>query len=109
MNGLPADPGQEGPGALEAFLEAAPDAIVFVDAAGRVVSANRLAARMFGYSRQELLRRRVELLVPDWSRADPAGRRGSLPGEAPAGPPGEGRELSGRRKDGTEFALELRL
>ena len=101
--------GLSSPMALEGFLEAAPDAIVVVDQSGNIVIVNQLAERLFGYSRHELLGMQIEGLVPQRFRARHAGDRGSYFCEPHTRPMGEGRELSGRRKDGSEFPVEISL
>src|SRR5215471_29847 len=63
----------------------------------------------FGYRREELIGRPVELLIPEWfSKRHPADRE-AFPAAPEARPMGAGRELYGRRKDGSEFALEIGL
>ena len=101
--------GLSSPVALEGFLEAAPDAIVVVDRAGNIVIVNQLAERLFGYSRQELLGMQIEGLVPQRFREPHAGYRNDYFREPHTRPMGEGRELSGRRKDGSEFPVEISL
>src|SRR6187549_797749 len=101
--------GLSSPMALEGFLEAAPDAIVVVDGSGHIVIVNQLAERLFGYSRQELLDIQIEELVPQRFNAHHAGYRDSYFREPRTRPMGEGRELSGRRKDGSEFPVEISL
>jgi PAS domain S-box-containing protein len=98
-----------GPTALQAFLEAAPDAIVVVDTDGRIVIVNQLTERMFGYTREELFGKTVELLVPERYRATHARDRSAYFHGPRTRPMGEGRELSGRRKDGTTFPVEISL
>jgi PAS domain S-box-containing protein len=95
--------------ALEGFLEAAPDAIVVVDQPGSIVIVNQLAERLFGYSRQELLGMQIEGLVPKRFRERHTGYRNDYFHEPRTRPMGEGRELSGRRKDGSEFPVEISL
>ena len=97
------------PTALQGFLEAAPDAIVVVDTDGRIVIVNQLTERMFGYPREELIGKTVELLVPERYRPTHTGDRSAYFREPRTRPMGEGRELSGRRKDGTEFPVEISL
>jgi PAS domain S-box-containing protein len=97
------------PTALLGFLDAAPDTIVVVDTAGSIVIANGLAEKMFGYSREELIGRPIELLVPERFRGGHVGYRTNYFHEPRTRPMGEGRELAGRRKDGTEFTVEISL
>jgi PAS domain S-box-containing protein len=101
--------GLSSPMALEGFLEAAPDAIVVVDRSGHIVIVNQLAERLFAYSRQELLGMPIEGLVPQRFRERHAGYRNDYFREPRTRPMGEGRELSGRRKDGSEFPVEISL
>lgn len=95
--------------AFRVFLDAAPDAIVVVDNSGHIVMANKLAEIMFGHSREELLSQRVEILLPEKSRAAHVGYRTGYFQDPKIRPMGEGRELLGRRKDGTEFPIEISL
>ena len=101
--------GLSSPLALEGFLEAAPDAIVVVDWSGHIVIVNQLAERLFGYSRQELLGMQIEGLVPQRFSEQHAKHRNNYSREPHTRPMGEGRELSGRRKDGSEFTVEISL
>src|SRR4249919_461639 len=101
--------GLSSPMALEGFLEAAPDAIVVVDPSGDIVIVNQLAERLFGYARQELIGMPIEGLVPHRFREHHAGHRNNYFREPHTRPMGEGKELSGRRKDGSEFPVEISL
>jgi PAS domain S-box-containing protein len=101
--------GLSSPTALRGFLEAAPDAIVVVDRQGCIVIVNRLTERMFGYSRNELLGRTVELLVPERYREHHHEYRDEYFREPRTRPMGDGRELAGRRRDGSEFPVEISL
>jgi two-component system, cell cycle sensor histidine kinase and response regulator CckA len=94
---------------LVALLESAAQAIVSTDRAGRIVLANRRAGEMFGYSRQELLGAGVELLLPESKRAAHGGLRDDYFQQPRVRPMGTGLDLSGRRKDGTEFPVEVSL
>jgi PAS domain S-box-containing protein len=91
------------------LLEAAPDAIVFVDADGRIVLTNSEVERLFGFTRTELLGQKVELLVPERFRGDHPGHRSSYAHHPSRRPMGAGRVLHGRRKDGSEFPAEISL
>jgi PAS domain S-box-containing protein len=95
--------------ALQGFLEAAPDAIVVVDTTGTIVVINGLTEKMFGYSREELVGLHIEVLVPERFRTGHVGYRSNYFREPRTRPMGEGRELAGRRKDGTEFTVEISL
>ncbi len=94
---------------FEQFLEFAPDAIVGVAQSGKVVLANQQAEALFGYRREELIGRPVEVLVPRRFRdAHPAHRRGYF-SEPRTRPMGAGVELFAMRKDGSEFPAEISL
>src|SRR5712691_1392361 len=91
------------------LLEAAPDAMVCADADGRITLVNAQTERLFGYARDELIGRPVEILVPDQARAaHPAHRTGYLADPRPR-PMGAGMELAGRRRDGSTFPAEISL
>ncbi len=91
------------------YVEAAPDAVVIVDAQGKIVLVNALAERLFGYSRAELLGQATETLVPARLRDRHFTHRGQY-SEAPrAREMGSGLDLYGLRKDGTEFPIEVSL
>lgn len=94
---------------FKTFLEAAPDAIVVVDKNGSIVMVNQLTEEMFGYSQNELLGNKVELLVPKRLRKVHITHREGYFTEPKTRRMGEGRELSGMRKDGSEFAIEISL
>src|SRR5580698_5631332 len=93
------------------LLEAAPDAIVCVDSAGRIVLVNAQAERLFGYPREELAGQSVEIVVPDAIKAGLPGLRVGYVAESQPQPRqlGAGLELSGRRRDGTIFPAEISL
>ena len=97
------------PTALQGFLEAAPDAIVVVDGDGRIVIVNQLIEEMFGYTRDELIGQSIELLVPESYRTAHVKDRSRYFREPRTRPMGKGRALSGRRKDGSELAVEISL
>ncbi len=93
-----------------ALLEAVPDAIVIVDGRdGAIAWVNRLAEELFGWPRQELLGKPVEVLVPRRLREAHAGHRGGYERAALTRPMGLGLDLYGLRRDGSEFAAEISL
>jgi protein-histidine pros-kinase len=93
----------------EAVLEAAPDAILGVDPGGQILLMNAQAERLFGYSRDELIGQAVEVLVPEAIRGMHPGLRSRYLADPALRPMGVGKELAGRRKDGSEFPAEISL
>src|SRR6516164_4240037 len=88
-------------------LEAVPDAMVVVGADGRIVRVNTQAERLFGYSREELLGQKPDLLIPQPpSRGDMKQRVGHATNSG-FRPLGHDVEVVARRRDGTEFAAEM--
>jgi PAS domain S-box-containing protein len=91
------------------LLEAAPDAMVVVNQAGEIVLLNLQAEKQFGYSRDELVGQRVKNIIPEGfaERLISDGTRSAA--DALAQQIGMGIELIGRRKDGSEFPIEIML
>jgi two-component system, cell cycle sensor histidine kinase and response regulator CckA len=92
-----------------ALLESASQAILSIDKAGRIVLANRRTEEMFGYTREELLGARIEILLPESKRSAHGRQREDYFAQPRIRPMGIGMDLSGRRKDGTEFPVEVSL
>ncbi len=93
----------------EALLESASEGIVLIDAAGRITLVNHAAERMFGYPRAELLGQTLDVLLPERVRAAHARHRDGYFAEPRVRTMGIGLDLSGRRRDGTEFPVEISL
>ncbi len=91
------------------LFESAPDGILQIDAAGKILVANRSAEQMFGYSREELLGSNVDLLVPEANRRGHAKHRHEFAAAGRTRPMGLGLDLSARRKDGSTFPVEISL
>lgn len=96
-------------GTFRALLEATPDALVIVDARGQVVLVNSQTEATFGYRRDELLGQTVELLVPERFRRRHELDRDEYQRAPRTRPMGSGRVLFARRKDGSEFPVEISL
>jgi PAS domain S-box-containing protein len=92
-----------------AVLEASPNAIIAVDDQARIAYVNAGAETSFGYARDELLGQMVEILVPGRIAERHVGHRQVFLAHPVARPMGIGLELNGRRKDGSEFPIEVSL
>lgn len=94
---------------FRALLEAAPDAVVITDRNGRISLVNLRTEEVFGYERAELLGQPVEMLLPERHRGLHVAHRwryATLPHPRPMG---SGLEIFGRRRDGSEFPVEVSL
>ncbi|MGA7792943.1 MAG: diguanylate cyclase [Candidatus Acidiferrales bacterium] len=94
---------------FEKLFTSLPDAIVVVDSAGRILEANPQTESLFGYACSELLGNRVEILIPERFRPAHATHRDNYSNQPRLRPMGAGHELYGRRKDGSEFPVDIML
>jgi len=94
---------------LGGLLEAAPDAMVVIDASGAIVLVNAQTEKLFGYARAELLDKSVDLLVPASLRAVHRTHRDGYVSEPHVRSMGSRLDLHARRKDGSEFPVEISL
>lgn len=91
------------------LLESAPDAMIIVNREGQIQLVNAQAEKLFGYSRNEMIGSPVELLVPERLQDQHANHRDTYTHSPKARPMGIGLALHGRRKDGSEFPVEISL
>jgi PAS domain S-box-containing protein len=96
-------------GLLGAFLSLMPDAAVAIDASGRIVSANEQAELLFGYPSGSLAGVAVEALVPERVRSRHRQHRSSYVAAPQSRSMGAGLELTGRRRDASEFPVDISL
>ncbi|MFN8375035.1 MAG: PAS domain S-box protein [Anaerolineae bacterium] len=94
---------------LQNIIETAPDAMVIVNDQGTIVVANAQAQKVFGYSAEELIGASVDRLVPERLAGKHPQHRIGYFANRKTRPMGAGMELFGRRKDGSEFSVEISL
>ncbi len=92
---------------LEAILDSTVDAIITIDDRGIIESVNPATERMFGYTPSEVLGKNVSILMPEPYRAEHDGYLGNYLKSGQRKIIGIGREVTGKRKDGTTFPIHL--
>lgn len=90
-------------------VDASPSGLLMVDPAGKLVLVNREIERLFGYTREDLLGQPIERLVPERTEAGHPALRAEFFANPKARAMGVGRELYGRRRDGSEVPVEIGL
>lgn len=94
---------------FRAVVESAPNAMVMINNQGVIVLVNGQTERLFGYDRNELVGKRVEMLVPERFRQRHPEHRAGFYADPQPRMMGAGRDLYGVRKDGTEVPVEIGL
>jgi two-component system, sensor histidine kinase and response regulator len=94
---------------FQGLFESAPDAIVVGEPSGRIIRANRQAAAMFGYTPDELYGQDIEILLPERFREEHPTFRAGYMAQPQLRSMGTGLESRGRRKDGSEFPVDITL
>lgn len=96
-------------GNIPEILERAPDAMIVADREGRIAWVNARTEELFGYERDEMLGRSVDMLVPDRLRREPVGGRSPFFDTPELGSTEPESDLYGLRRDGSEFPVDIRL
>ena len=91
------------------LLESAPDAMIIIDEQAKIAIINAQAETMFGYNREDILGQSIEVLLPDRLRKEHVRHREGYFADPRLRPMGIGRKLVARRRDGSEFPVEISL
>jgi eukaryotic-like serine/threonine-protein kinase len=94
---------------IKAVLDAAPDAMIVVDRAGRIVIVNRQTEALFGYAREQLVGEPLEILIPERARTRHREHMRRYLADPSARPMAAGQRLTALSRDGLEFAVEISL
>jgi hypothetical protein len=92
----------------QALFNSSPDGVIVVNGSGEIINTNLQIHSLFGYTKQELIGKSIEFLIPDRFRNHQTLRR-DYTSKPQARPMGLGMQLFARRKDGTEFSVEIVL
>src|ERR1700688_5013391 len=91
------------------ILEAIPDAVAAVNQQGVIIQVNSQTETLFGYTREELIGQKIEMLVPERQRPQHHLHREHFHQQPKIRRMGSGLDLAGRRRDGSEFPVEISL
>jgi PAS domain S-box-containing protein len=91
------------------ILEAIPDAVAAVNQQGVIIQVNSQTETLFGYTHEELIGQKIEMLVPERQRAQHHSHREHFHQQPKIRRMGSGLDLAGRRRDGSEFPVEISL
>jgi len=91
------------------ILEAVPDAVIAVNRQGVIIQANSQTEALFAYTRDELIGQKIEMLVPERQRPEHDRHREQFHAKPKIRRMGSGLDLCGRRRDGSEFPVEISL
>lgn len=108
-NSVPEEPLGGNQDLFRQLMDAAPDAMVVADGDGRITLVNQQTEALFGYTRAELAQQPIEILIPERFHTRHVGHRSDFTASPKQRPMGHGLELFGRRKDGSEFPVEISL
>jgi two-component system sensor kinase FixL len=98
---------QHSEGQIRAILDATADAVVTIDILGRIATFNRAAERIFGYAASEVIGENVTVLIPPEERVGRYGYKATATRSYASRLIGRSHEISGRRKDGSIFPIQL--
>ena len=94
---------------FHSVIEASPAGMLIIDEEGRIILANRAAGEQFGFPPSELVNKSIESLIPEASRQAHRAHRARYMDQPRDRPMAAGRNLSARRRDGTEFPVDISL
>lgn len=103
------EPRMLSPDLVRSVLASAPDAMIVIDDAGTVLFANRQVSALFGYDAADIIDQPIETLLPERFRGRHVAHRSNYTRTVRVRPMGAGLDLFARRKDGSEFPVEISL
>ena len=104
-----ASAGALGPEIFRLAVEVCPSGLIVVGSGGAIILVNREIERLFGYDRDELIGQTIDILLPEKLRGRHAAERAGYAERPGSRHFGTGRDFTGRRKDGSEFPIEVGL